>query len=162
MTVQLDVDGRLGRFIQSLARRPRFQSTAGRVMPAVDRFVNRISRGRFVVSHFLVPTLVLTTTGAKSGLPRETPLATLVDGDSWYVVGSNFGGDKHPAWSGNLLKHPDATVSFGGRTVPVRARLLDAEEKASVWPRLLKVWPTYDAYVERSGRDLRVFRLETR
>ena len=162
MTMQLDVDGRVGRFVQSLARRKRFQTTAGRVMPAVDRFVNRVSRGRFVLSHFLVPTLVLTTTGAKSGLPRETPLATLVDGDAWFVVGSNFGGEKHPAWSGNLLKDPDATVSFGGRRVPVRARLLTEEEKAAVWPRLLKVWPTYDAYVERSGRDLRVFRLEPR
>lgn len=162
MTMQLDVDGRVGRFIQSLARRKRFQTTAGRVMPAVDRFVNRVSRGRFVLSHFLVPTMVLTTTGAKSGLPRETPLATLVDGDAWFVVGSNFGGEKHPAWSGNLLKDPEATVSFGGRRVPVRARLLTEEEKAAVWPRLLKVWPTYDAYVERSGRDLRVFRLEPR
>lgn len=75
-------------------------------------------------------------------------------------MGSNFGTDKHPAWSGNLLTNPEATVSFRGRRRPMKAQLLSAEEKAMVWPRLLTVWPTYDSYVERSGRDLRVFRLE--
>jgi deazaflavin-dependent oxidoreductase (nitroreductase family) len=160
MKARLDVEGPFGRFVQSLARRRGFQTVAGRIMPRVDRLVSRASGGRFVVSQFLVPTLVLTTTGAKSGLPRESPLATLVDGDGWYVVGSNFGSDKHPAWSGNLLKTPEATVTFAGKVVPVRARLLDDEQKAQVWPRLLAVWPTYDAYVERSGRSLRVFRLE--
>jgi deazaflavin-dependent oxidoreductase (nitroreductase family) len=158
--MQLDVQGPVGRFVQSVARRPRFQATAGKYMPYIDRFVSRLTKGKYVVSQFLVPTLVLTTTGAKSGLLRESPLATLVDGDAWFVVGSNFGGEKHPAWSGNLLKTPEATVVFRGRTVPVRGRLLDDAEKAEVWPRLLTVWPTYDAYVERSGRNLRVFRLE--
>lgn len=160
VSMQLDVQGPVGRFVQSVARRPRFQATAGRFMPAIDRFVSRLTRGRFVVSQLLVDTLVLTATGAKSGLPREAPLATLVDGDGWFVVGSNFGGDKHPAWSANLLKNPDATVTHRGRTVPVRARLLDDAEKAEVWPRLLTVWPTYDSYAARSGRNLRVFRLE--
>ncbi|MGK4302063.1 nitroreductase family deazaflavin-dependent oxidoreductase, partial [Klebsiella pneumoniae] len=80
------------------------------------------------------------------------------DGDGFYLVGSNFGREKHPAWSGNLLKTPRAEVSFKGRDFPVEARLLTDEEKAEVWPRLLEIWPTYDRYVERSGRNLRVFR----
>jgi hypothetical protein len=42
----------------------------------------------------------------------------------------------------------------------VKAHLLDADERAAIWPQLLKVWPNYDTYVERSGRELRVFRLE--
>jgi deazaflavin-dependent oxidoreductase (nitroreductase family) len=112
------------------------------------------------VSQFLVPTLMLTTTGAKSGLPRESPLATLVDGDAFYVVGSNFGTEKHPAWSGNLIKNPKATITYGGKRRDVVAHLLTDEEKQAVWPKLLTVWPTYDSYVERSGRNLRVFRLE--
>ena len=150
----------LGRLVQRVSAKPWFASFALRVMPRVDRLVNRASGGRFVVSHLIVPTLVLTTTGAKSGLPRQSPLATLVEGDVLYVVGSNFGTEKHPAWSGNLLKSPEAEVSFGGRTFPVKAHLLADDEKAEIWPRLLKVWPNYDTYVERSGRSLRVFRLE--
>lgn len=156
----IDHRSRLGRLVQRVSAQPWFSSFALRVMPSVDRVVGRASGGRFVVSNLIVPTLVLTTTGAKSGLPRQSPLATLVDGAAFYVVGSNFGTEKHPAWSGNLLKEPEATVTFGGRTVPVKAHLLDAEEKAAIWPRLLKVWPNYDTYVERSGRELRVFRLE--
>ena len=158
----LSVTGPVGRLVQRLAQQPQFAVVALKVAPRLDRLVSRLSGGRFVVSQLLVPTLVLTTTGAKSGLPRESPLATLVDGDSFYVVGSNFGTEKHPAWTANLLASPEAAVLFRGRRVGVRARLLDAEEKAAVWPRLLTVWPTYDSYVERSGRDLRVFRLEPR
>jgi hypothetical protein len=44
----------------------------------------------------------------------------------------------------------------------VTAHLLEGEERAAVWPRLLKIWPVYDTYVERSGRELRVFRLTRR
>ena len=153
-------DSRLGRLLQRVSAQPWFSTFALRVMPTIDRVAHRASGGRYVVSQLIVPTLVLTTTGAKSGLPRESPLATLVDGDAFYVVGSNFGTEKHPAWSGNLIKNPEAKVSYRGRTIDVRAHLLTAEEKAAVWPRLLTVWPTYDSYVERSGRDLRVFRLE--
>ena len=110
----------------------------------------------------VVMALVLTTTGAKSGLQRETPLATMPDGDAFYVVGSNFGREKHPAWTGNLIANPQARVTFRGRTIDVRARQLSDDEKAAVWPKLTKMWPTYDRYVERSGRNLRVFRLEPR
>ena len=156
----LSVTGPVGRFVQRLAQRERFALVALKVAPRMDRVASRLSGGRFVVSQLLVPVLVLVTTGAKSGLPRESPLATLVDGDAFYVVGSNFGTEKHPAWTANLLKNPEATVVFGGKRRPVRARLLTDEEKAAVWPRLLTVWPTYDSYVERSGRNIRVFRLE--
>jgi deazaflavin-dependent oxidoreductase (nitroreductase family) len=158
--VVISVTGPVGRVVQSLARRRRFSLVALRVAPKVDRFVSRVTGGRFVLSQLLVPMMMLTTTGAKSGLPRESPLATLQDGDAFYVVGSNFGTEKHPAWSGNLLKNPRATVTYQGRTIDVVARLLTPEEKAEVWPRILTVWPSYDSYVERAGRDIRVFRLE--
>jgi deazaflavin-dependent oxidoreductase (nitroreductase family) len=158
--VVISVTGPLGRVVQSLARRRAFYVVALRIAPKLDRFASKVSGGRFVMSQLLVPTVMLTTTGAKSGLPRESPLATLPDGDAFYVVGSNFGTEKHPAWSGNLIKTPEAKITYRGRTIDVRAHLLTAEEKEAVWPRLLTVWPTYDSYVERSGRDLRVFRLE--
>ncbi|MGB8651841.1 MAG: nitroreductase family deazaflavin-dependent oxidoreductase [Mycobacteriales bacterium] len=156
----LSVEGPVGRAVQRVAGLPFFAGVAGRVMPPVDRGLSRLTGGRLAVSQLLVPTLVITTTGAKSGLPRTTPLATLPDGDAFYVVGSNFGGGAHPGWSANLLKTPEATVTYRGRTTAVRAHLLDEQEKAAVWPRLLKIWPTYDRYVERSGRNLRVFRLD--
>jgi hypothetical protein len=51
---------------------------------------------------------------------------------------------------------------FRRRTIAVSARLLDLDEKAAVWPRLVAMWPSYDSYVDRSGRELRVFHLTPR
>jgi deazaflavin-dependent oxidoreductase (nitroreductase family) len=133
-----------------------------KVIPHIDRFLHRISGGRIIMSRGMLPSLVLTTTGAKSGQKRTTPLATKPEDGYWYVVGSNFGRDTHPAWTANLIANPDAEVSFDARSTPVRAHLLDEAEKAEAWPRLVTFWPNYDVYTERSGRDLRVFRLEPR
>ena len=139
-----------------------FMRVGPKVVPHVDRFLHKVSGGRFISSGGLLPSLVLTTTGAKTGQQRTTPLATKPEGDGWIVVGSNFGREKHPAWTANLIANPDATVMFRGRRTDVRARLLDDAEKEMVWPRLTTMWPTYDRYTERSGRNLRVFRLEPR
>lgn len=139
-----------------------FAKVAPRFVPQLDRAVHRLTGGRILLGQALLPSLVLHSTGARTGLQRDTPLACLPDGDGWYVVGSNFGQEKHPAWTGNLLAHPDAAVTVKGERIDVRARLLDDAEKAAVWPRLVQIWPGYDRYVERSGRNLRVFRLDRR
>lgn len=139
-----------------------FARVAPPVVTRLDRVVHRLTRGRRMVSQGMVPTIVLTTTGAKSGEPRVVPLACLPETDHFYVVGSNFGREHHPAWTANLLAHPEATASFDGDTFGVQARLLSADEKAGVWPKLVDIWPNYDRYEARSGRDIRVFRLDRR
>jgi deazaflavin-dependent oxidoreductase (nitroreductase family) len=128
-------------------------------IPQTDRYLHRISGGRIMLNDLLMPGVLLTTSGTRSGLARETPLLAIpLDGDL-YVVGSNYGGDRHPAWSVNLIKEPTASVSRKRRHHDVIAHLLTPEEKASVWPRLVAIWAPYEDYTERSGRDLRVFRL---
>jgi len=149
----------VGRVAQKVAGSGWFAKVAPPIITPLDRFLHRVTGGRVITSRGLLPSLMLTTTGAKTGQPREVPLACVPDGDVIYLVGSNFGREKHPAWSGNLLKTPRAQVSFGGESFPVDAARLDEAEKAAVWPKLVEVWPTYDRYVEKSGRDLRVFRL---
>lgn len=160
--VRVSLESRFGRAVQKMAGSKTFMRVGPRIVPPLDKTLHRLSGGRIVMSAGMLPSLVLTATGAKSGQPRITPLATMPDGDGWFVVGSNFGRDSHPAWTANLLANPDADVSYRGRTTPVRARLLTAEQKQELWPRLTKFWPNYDVYTERSGRDLRVFRLEPR
>jgi len=154
-----DVDGPVGRAMQKMATSSWFRKVGPKVVPPMDRVLNRLTGGRVVVSSLLVPSMVLTTTGRKSGEPRVCPLACMPDGDGWFVVGSNFGRDHHPAWTGNLIAEPRATVTYRGATVPVEAVLLDDTAKAEVWPRLVALWPAYDTYVEVSGRNIRVFRL---
>ena len=70
-------------------------------------------------------TLILTTKGRRSGEPRKSPLACVPDGEGgWWVVGSNFGQESHPNWTGNLIADPNAAVSFEGKDTAVVAELL--------------------------------------
>ena len=154
------VDGPIGRSMRKMATSSWFRKVGPKVVPPTDRILHKLTGGRVIVSRLLVPSMVLTTTGRKSGLPRESPLACVPDDDGgWWVVGSNFGREHHPAWTGNLIAEPTATVSYAGKEHRVRAELLDDEGKAAVWPRLVSVWPAYDDYVESSGRNIRVFHL---
>lgn len=149
--------------VRKMAGSAWFAGAGPKVVPHLDRVLHRITRGRLLLSRVLVPSLVLTTTGHRSGLPRPVALACLPEPDGTYlVVGSNYGRPEHPVWTANLLHEPLAEVNDKGRTIPVTALLLDGADRAGVWPRLVRVWPVYDAYAARSGRDLRVFRLTPR
>jgi deazaflavin-dependent oxidoreductase (nitroreductase family) len=109
-----------------------------------------------------VPSLVLHTTGAKSGLARDTELMYCPDGDDMLVTGSNFARDGHPAWTANLLQHPDAAVTVRRRRIEVRARLVPADEREATWAKLERNWPGYRGYERTAGRELRIFRLSPR
>lgn len=147
----LSVAQRLGRY--------RWFARFGRaVFVPVDRFVARLTKGK-VVALGVLPSLTLTTTGRKSGQPRTQLLAYVPDGDGFAVIGSNWGQTHHPAWSGNLLAHPDAVVNVKGREVRVHADLATGAERERLWELLLRTWPAYQAYAERAGRELRIFHL---
>jgi deazaflavin-dependent oxidoreductase (nitroreductase family) len=82
---------------------------------------------------------------------------------SWILIGSNFGRPGHPAWTVNLLAHPDdAVINWKGHDIAVRARLLEGAERAEVWQAALTFWPPYAAYQARVEREIRLFRLERR
>ncbi|MFF7238242.1 nitroreductase family deazaflavin-dependent oxidoreductase [Streptomyces collinus] len=150
------------RCVQRVSATRAFAKVAPHVVPALDRAVHRLTGGRVLLSALMVPGVILTSTGARSGLPRRTPLACMpaADGRGWVLVGSNFGRTGHPAWTHNLLAHPDASVNWKGRDVPVTARLLTGAERAAVWRELLVFWPPYAAYQARVAREIRLFRLE--
>jgi deazaflavin-dependent oxidoreductase (nitroreductase family) len=151
------------RLLQKVSSTRTFARIAPHVIPAVDRTVHRLTRGKVLLSARMLPGVILTATGARSGLPRSTPLACMPeDGGTWLLIGSNFGRSGHPAWTGNLLKHPEAEVNWRGRDVPVRARLLTGEERERAWRAALEFWPPYAAYQARVEREIRLFRLERR
>ncbi|MEU0074554.1 nitroreductase/quinone reductase family protein [Streptomyces sp. NPDC006332] len=150
------------RMIQKVSSTPGFAKVAPHVVPALDRAVHRLTRGRVLLSARMLPGVVLTSTGARTGLARRTPLACMPerDGASWILVGSNFGRAGHPAWTANLLAHPDAMVSWKGRDVPVRALLLEGGERTAAWEAVVAFWPPYATYQERVEREIRLFRVE--
>jgi len=151
------------RLLQKVSSSPVFARYAPRVIPAVDLAVHRLTKGKVQLSAQALPGLVLTATGARSGQPRRTPLACMPESpDTWIVIGSNFGRPDHPAWTANLIAHPEARISWKGQDVPVTAQRLAGEDRAEVWRRALAFWPPYAAYQARVDREIRVFRLTRR
>ncbi|MEU3824888.1 nitroreductase family deazaflavin-dependent oxidoreductase [Streptomyces sp. SID486] len=149
------------RLVQKVSSTRLFARVAPRVIPALDRGVHRLTGGRALLSTRMLPGVILTSTGARSGLARRTPLACMPEGDGggWILVGSNFGRTGHPAWTHNLLARPDASISWKGRDVPVTAELLTGQERAAVWQELVAFWPPYATYQSRVTREIRLFRL---
>ncbi|WP_327696762.1 nitroreductase family deazaflavin-dependent oxidoreductase [Streptomyces sp. NBC_00459] len=163
---------RVVKAVQKVSSAPAFARIAPHVVPALDRAVHRLTRGKVLLSAQLLPGVVLSVRGAKSGQLRHTPLACMPEGEgegagketggSWLLIGSNFGRTGHPAWTANLLAHPDAEVSWKGEDIPVTARLLAGEERDAAWKALLAFWPPYATYQARVEREIRIFRIVRR
>nr|MDT0661402.1 nitroreductase/quinone reductase family protein [Micromonospora sp. DSM 115978] len=146
---------------RSLGHRGWF-ARAGRFLVPADRLVGRLTRGR-VVALGLMPSLILTTTGRRTGQPRSSPLLYVRDGDAYVVTGSNWGRTRPPAWVLNLTAEPTGTVLVGGTEQPVRAEMATGAERDRLWPLLVAQWPAYETYRERAaGREIPIFRLVRR
>lgn len=154
--------GAYTRMLRRLGHR-RWFAVLGRRLVGADRAIQRATGGRWsVIGRHGLPPLLLTSTGARTGKPRTVPLIYAEHPAGYVVTASNWGQPHHPAWSGNLLANPDATVCVAGRNIPVRARLVEGTERRALWSLVTAIWPAYDTYATRSGRDIRVFLLEPR
>jgi deazaflavin-dependent oxidoreductase (nitroreductase family) len=136
-----------------------FRRVGPTIMPPLERATARLTGGNRPLSGYLVPSLVLHTTGAKSGIERDSELMYVPEGERMLVTGSNFARDTHPAWTGNLLAHPRAAVTVRGRRIEVDAALVHDDEREAVWSYIEDQWPGYRGYERASGRTLRIFRL---
>ena len=145
-------------FVTNIVNR-RWGSTFIRlVYQPLDRATYRLSGGRRGLSPAR-EVLLLISTGRKSGLPRQNPLMFLEHEGSFWVMGSNFGQDHHPSWTANLMARPQATVQIGHRTHTVTARLASDQERRALWPRLVEVYPPWNAYTDWTDRSFRLFEL---
>lgn len=111
-----------------------------------------------------MPVLELTTIGRKSGTPRSVMLtAPVQDGAKLVVVASRGGDDTHPAWFLNLRANPDVEVALrGGCRQPMRATVLNAEERNRVWPGLVAAQKRYAGYQRKTDREIPLVWLEPR
>jgi deazaflavin-dependent oxidoreductase (nitroreductase family) len=139
---------------------PRFN----KVIVSVDHWLQRVTGGRLNLPRLAgLPGLMLTVTGAKSGLPRTVPLLCVPYGEGWLIAGTNWGHPKPPAWIGNAGKAAqtgaEAVVNYEGRTVAVTPRELEGEERGVAWKTMLQTWPNYGVYQSRVERQIRVFLL---
>lgn len=103
-----------------------------------------------------VPTLLLTSTGRRTGQQRTSPLIFARDGDDYLVVASLAGAPKHPQWYLNLQANPQAEIQVKDQTLAVVAHTASADEKPRLWQIVSEVWPNYDVYQSRTDRDIPV------
>ena len=107
-----------------------------------------------------VPTLLLTTTGRRSGQPRRTALIYGRDGDRYLVVASKGGAAEHPLWYLNLREQPEVELQVGAERMRARARTATPEEKPELWRTMSAIWPAYDDYQTKTARDIPVVILD--
>uniref|UniRef100_UPI003F497364 nitroreductase family deazaflavin-dependent oxidoreductase n=1 Tax=Streptomyces chartreusis TaxID=1969 RepID=UPI003F497364 len=100
------------------------------------------------------PTLLLTTLGRRSSLPRRTTLIYGCHHDAYIVVASNLGADLHPDWYLNLRHHAAARIQVHGQLLAVHARTATPAEQPLLWDLMAGIWPDYDAYQRATQRPI--------
>ncbi|HWX96106.1 MAG TPA: nitroreductase family deazaflavin-dependent oxidoreductase [Solirubrobacteraceae bacterium] len=106
------------------------------------------------------PVLLLTSTGAKTGERRTTPVMYLPDGERMVIFASKGGGPTNPAWYHNLLANPTATVEVGPQTLDVNARVTAGEERERLFTRQAGLYPQFADYAQKTTRQIPVVALE--
>lgn len=109
-----------------------------------------------------LPCLLLTTIGHRSGNPACTALNFLLLDGKYHVVGSLAGSATHPAWARNLKRNPQAWVQVKDRRWEADVHLLTPEERAEVWPALVRMMPLWEVFQQRTDRMFPVFVLTPR
>ncbi|WP_330234024.1 nitroreductase family deazaflavin-dependent oxidoreductase [Nocardia sp. NBC_00508] len=127
-----------------------------KAMNTAHRALLKISFGKLGQAIAGMPSLELTTIGRKSGRPHAVMLtAPIVDGDTYVVVASRGGDSVHPAWFLNVRANPDVVVSVqSGPKVPMTARVATAEERATLWPKVIGVYSGYADYQTKTTREI--------
>jgi deazaflavin-dependent oxidoreductase (nitroreductase family) len=140
--------------------RSRAGQTFGRnVVVRTDRWLLRVTNGRVSWGMFNAPSATLKMTGAKTGQPREAPIAYFHDGRDVILIASNFGGDRHPQWYYNLVSHPDCELA--GEAFRA-AEVADPADYARLYALAERSYPGYSDYKAKAaqvGRTIPVFRL---
>jgi deazaflavin-dependent oxidoreductase (nitroreductase family) len=106
------------------------------------------------------PVVILTSTGARSGKTRKTPVMRIVQDGTYAAVASAAGAPRDPAWYHNLVAHPLADLQDGAEHLAVRAREVHGAEKDRWWVVAESFWPHFPAYRANAGREIPMFLLE--
>jgi proline iminopeptidase len=107
-----------------------------------------------------VPSLLLITTGRKSGAKYIFPLFYGTTGDSYIIVASKGGAPEHPGWYRNILANPEVEVQVGTRKLRAKARTATGSEREALWVKALEFWPPYADYALKTTREIPVVVLD--
>jgi deazaflavin-dependent oxidoreductase (nitroreductase family) len=107
-----------------------------------------------------VPTIVVTSKGARSGKLRKNPVMRVEHDGAYAAVASKGGAPENPTWYYNLVEHPLVELQDRTSKGDYTARVLSGDERALWWERSLAVWPDYAEYQKKTDREIPVFLLE--
>ena len=108
----------------------------------------------------LIPTLLLTTTGRRSGQPGIMPLIYGKTDKGYIVVASKGGAPQHPGWYLNLVAHPEVEIQVVADRFRAKARTATGEERVELWKKMSVIYPPYNAYQAKTDREIPVVVLE--
>lgn len=138
-------------------------SIGARVLENGHRLTLTLTGGRFPKKVGGMVPLELHTRGRKSGKRYSTLLtAPIADDHRVILVASKGGHTDHPDWYKNLAANPDIELTLDGTTRPMRARTASPEEKAELWPQIVRAYKGYAGYQKRTDRDIPVVICEPR
>ena len=122
-----------------------------RIVTPVDRWLYRFTSGRALSTGFRRGSvLLLTTTGRRTGKLHTTPVFYLSDAERLVLCSVSPEFDRASPWTLNLRAHPVARVQIGRSVATCQAREATSEEVEHYWPRLIAMWPAYEAHYARS------------
>jgi deazaflavin-dependent oxidoreductase (nitroreductase family) len=121
------------------------------VSPHVDPLLVRLSRG-WISTVAVTPVVLLTHTGARSGIRRTTPLIYFTDRDRVILIASNYGSARHPAWYHNVKANPEVTLSARGFEGPFIAGEVTGPERDRLWALAMGWLAGYGEYQRSAGQ----------
>jgi deazaflavin-dependent oxidoreductase (nitroreductase family) len=124
----------------------------------IDEF--RTNGGRVTGMFEGRPVVLITTTGAKSGAKRTTPIVYTTDGDNLVIIASKGGAPTNPDWFHNVVANPDVTVELPNETFEARARVAEGDERERLWRAMADRMPNFDEYQKGTTRQIPVVVLE--
>ena len=108
----------------------------------------------------LVTSLLLTTTGRRSGGKHTSPVFYGTAGNAYVIIGSKGGADTQPNWYLNLRANPEAEVQVARDHFTVRARVATGKEREQLWEQMVQLYPPYREYQKKTKREIPVVVLE--
>lgn len=124
-----------------------------RLLHPLDGVVLKLTGGKHSLTSVItgLPVYWLTSTGAKSGQPRQVTLLGFADGERVILIASNWGQAHYPAWYHNLKAHPQAVLTHQGNTGTYLAHEAQGAEREAAWQQAVALYPGYENYVKRAG-----------
>ena len=134
-----------------------------RLFGRIHILIYRLTSGKIGGKMLGSNTLLLTTTGRKSGRQRTSPMMFLRQDDAYMVAASNNGKDTHPGWYWNLRSNPQATIEVMEKKMQVEAELVsEGDRRERLYQQFIELTDVYEGHQQRTDRIIPVVLLRLR